>query len=97
MVNFLLLGQSKLVFSAHVEIRDFSAYRAGYMRKNPRFVPRPRRISYLGLEFNFDNENLKNLHANERAGHGKLLGKNGVGFRRTKLPKFAFEFLSSIW
>ena len=27
-------GQSKLVISAHMDIEDFSVYRAGYMRKN---------------------------------------------------------------
>ena len=39
---------------------------------------------------------LKNLHENERAGHGKLPIKNGVGFCRMDLPEFAFEVLSSI-
>ena len=33
------LVQSKLVVSAHVDIEDFSAYRAGYTRKNR---PKPR-------------------------------------------------------
>ena len=48
------------------------------------------------LEIDFHHGNLKNLHANERVGHGKLPGRNGVGFRRLELLEFVFEVLSSI-
>ena len=42
-----------------------------------------------------DHENLKNLHEIGRGGHEELPGSNGVEFRRTILPEFELEVLSS--
>ena len=73
----------------------FSTYGKPYTQKKYLFLCGLKCKNMDGSKNEMDHENSKNLHENERGGHENLPGSNGERFRRTMLPEFASEVLSS--